>query len=436
MGYLLNLAYLSVLALTLPFWVYKAVTTGKYRQGLWRKLRGCAPAVDPNRPVVWFHAVSVGEVLLLRPLLERLALHRPDLQCVLSTTTNTGYDLALKTFPRIPLFYFPLDFTWAVNRVLRDLKPELLVLAELELWPNLLMSAKRRGVPVAVVNCRLSERSFRGYSRIRSLLRPALDAVAWWGVQTDAYAQRVCQLLGSGVKVQVTGSMKYDGVCTDRGNPRTMQLARLLGVDLSGDSNSALWVAGSTVWPEEQLVLDAYLKLREQHSDLRLVIVPRHQERFEAVAEYLTGRGVDFRRRSRLQASEHWSILLFDTIGELAPLWGTSDFGYVGGSMNCGRGGQSMIEPAGFGVPVCFGPDTRNFRHTVENLLADDAAVEVRNGAELVATLSNWLANRADAQAMGDRAQQFILSQQGAVAATYTGVVKLLPPLPAAAKSA
>jgi 3-deoxy-D-manno-octulosonic-acid transferase len=229
--------------------------------------------------------------------------------------------------------------------------------------------------------------------------------------------------------------MKYDGVATDRCNPNTLALARLIGADTAANDRNAaggalLWVAGSTMWPEEQIVVDVFLQLRKTHPKLRLALVPRHQERFDRVADYLKSRGVNFQRRSQLQPEKPPEILLFDTIGELSSLWGLADFAYVGGSMNCGRGGQSMIEPAGFGVPTCFGPDTRNFRHTVENLLAESAAIEVRDGQSLLHTLQQWLADPEGANEMGRRAQRFILSQQGAVDTTYSGIAKLLPPAP------
>ena len=181
MHWLFNLAYLLAVGVTLPFWLYKSATTGKYRRGMWSKMVGKPPIVADGRPIAWIHAVSVGEVLLLKPLLARLKVETPGFQWVLSTTTNTGYDVAKEKYPELPLFYAPLDFSWAVKRVFSALQPKLLVLTELELWPNLLIEASRRNVPVAVVNARIGERSFNGYRRMISVLRPALSAVRWWG---------------------------------------------------------------------------------------------------------------------------------------------------------------------------------------------------------------------------------------------------------------
>lgn len=431
MGYLLNAVYGCLLLFTLPFWLFKAATTGKYRAGLAERFWGAVPPTSGN-PVVWFHAVSVGEVLLLRPLLEQLQQQRPDLELVISTTTNTGYAVAREKYPQLTLFYFPLDFTWAVSRVLDALNPVLLVLTELELWPNLLLEAKKLHVPVTVINARLGERSFRGYMKIQRVLRGALEAIDWWGAQDAVYAERLRQLVPE-ADIDVTGSMKYDGAAADRHNPKTQQLGRILGCN----PYSLLWVAGSTMWPEEKIVLNVFLRLQSKYPGLRLAIVPRHRERFDSVADFLQKRQIHFQRRSQIGSGDCTaSVLLVDTVGELSSLWGLADFGYVGGSMNCGRGGQSMIEPAAYGVPICFGPDTKNFRSTVECLLAEQAAVVVESEDELFHTIQNWLQDPEQAAAMGQRAQQFIASQQGAVAATLRGLLKFLPTAPPLARSA
>ncbi|MFO0947456.1 MAG: 3-deoxy-D-manno-octulosonic acid transferase [Planctomycetota bacterium] len=427
MPYLLNGVYLLLLFATLPYWMYKAATTGKYRIGLWGKARGIPPALVSEKPVVWFHAVSVGEVLLLRPLLELMRSRRPDLQIILSITTNAGMDVARSKYPEIPTFYAPLDFTWAVKGIFNGVRPCLLVLTELELWPNLLLEAKRRGTPVAVVNARLSERSHRGYGRFLFLFRKPLAAIQWWGAQNELYAARIDDLVTRGTRVTVTGSMKYEGAPTDRLNLKTQQLRRLLGFQ----STDTVWLAGSTVAPEEEIVLAVFEQLRQAHPSLRLFLVPRHPERFEAVVEMVAATNIDYVRRSRVDSprSHAASITILDTLGELAAAWGLADLGFTGGSLECHRGGQSMIEPAGYGVPVCFGPAVWNFKDTVEKLLSRNAAIQVRDRRELLATIRGWLENAADAHAIGERAREFILAQQGSVANTLSGLESLLPPL-------
>jgi 3-deoxy-D-manno-octulosonic-acid transferase len=436
MRWVFNLAYLAAVFATAPWWLYKSATTGKYRRGMWAKLVGQTPRLDGNAPVAWIHAVSVGEVLLLKPLLARLQAETPGVQWVLSTTTNTGYDVAREKYPRLPVFYAPLDFSWAVRRVFAALQPKLLVLTELELWPNLLMEARRRRVPVGVVNARIGERSFKGYRRILPMLRPALGAIRWWGAQTETMAERIRVLTaGLPTTVETTGSIKYDGAPSDRNNPKTAELRQLFGVDPA----QRILVAGSTQGDEDRILLEAFVKLRERHRTLRLILVPRHPERFDAVAETLAASGVPFDRRSQRPSSDRrpaTPVILVDTIGELAAVWGLADLGYVGGTMGCGRGGQSMIEPAGYGVPTCFGPEFWNFQDTVDKLLEADAAVCVENPGELLAVLALWLDDPAAAQRVGDRARRFIAAQRGAVPAAVQALTGLFDALAVRRRSA
>jgi 3-deoxy-D-manno-octulosonic-acid transferase len=429
MRWLFNLAYLTAVGVTLPFWLYKSATTGKYRRGMWAKLAGKPPRVERRKPVGWIHAVSVGEVLLLKPLLARLQSETPGVEWVLSTTTNTGYDVAKEKYPGLAVFYAPMDFSWAVKRVFRGLEPKLLVLTELELWPNLLMEAVRRDVPVAVVNARVGERSFKGYSRILPLIRRALKAIRWWGAQSETMAERI-RILTRGLPtfVETTGSIKYDGAPSDRNNPKTAELRRLFGID----PKQKILVGGSTQGDEDRMLLGCFKKLRVKHPSLRLILVPRHPERFETVAEMLKGSGVDLLRRSQIPVHPSsliphpFPVTLVDSVGELAAVWGLADLGYVGGSMGCNRGGQSMIEPAGYGVPICFGPEIWNFKDTVDKLLSADAARCVEHPDELLAVLASWLDDPAEALAVGDRARRFIAAQRGAVPAAVRALAGLL----------
>jgi 3-deoxy-D-manno-octulosonic-acid transferase len=427
LGWLLNAVYILGLTLLSPVLAYKAATTGKYRTGLWAKFFGAAPTVNDPRPVVWLHAVSVGEVLLLKPLLARLARELPDYRLVLSTTTNAGLAVAREKYPHLPAFFAPLDFTWAVGRVFAQLQPKLLVLTELDLWPNLLLTAKRRGVPVAVVNARMGERSFGGYRRILPIVRPALAAIRWWGAQTDPMAERIRTLTaGLDARIAVSGSLKYDGAPTDRQNSRTRALRELLGLT----PRDRVWVAGSTQGSEERIVLDVFQRLRATHRGLKLIVVPRHPERFGEVEKLLSEAGMDFRKRSQIvqPLAETPTVTLVDTVGELAAVWGLADVGFVGGSLGCGRGGQSMIEPAGYGVPVCFGPEVWNFQETADRLMDAKAALRVSDADQLFAALAHWLDDPAAANVAGDNARRFIASQLGAVAVSADALVRLLPP--------
>jgi len=426
---LFDAAYLSALTLTFPYWLYQSSRTGKYRRDMSDRLFGNAPVVDQTRSRVWLHAVSLGEVLMTRPLVERFHRDRPDLQLLVSSTTDTGLSVAKERLTTAASFRAPLDFSWAVGHALDQISPSLLVLAELELWPNLLLAAHERNIPVCVVNARISERSYRGYKRFRPVLRRAIESVSWWGAQSEEYADRIKRLVGDAdTEIVVTGSMKYDGATTDRNNPRTVALRNLFHCQPA----DRVFVAGSTMAPEEQILIDIWRDLKSTEPKLKFVLVPRHPERFDDVATLLTKENIPFVRRSRLLGNEQTlpDVILGDTVGELAAVWGLANFGYVGGSLECKRGGQSMIEPAALGVPVCFGPSTANFRVTVEQLVLRDAARQVVTREGLRTQLLQWVQNPSDAAGVGQRAQDFIQSQQGAIDRTWNSLAKRLPAVP------
>lgn len=416
MPYLLNLVYGIALTLTLPWLVYQSIRTGKYREGLAARLLGRVPRRTSDRPCIWLHAVSVGEVNLLATLLDALRKQWPDWQCVVSTTTKTGYALACRKYPDLTVFYCPFDFTWAANAAVRRIRPACLLLAELELWPNLIRAAKRSGARVAVVNARLSERSFSGYRRVRWLLRPTLARLDLIAAQNREYADRFLALGASAGIVHVTGSLKYDGARTDRVNPATQRLAKLAGVE----SSDRVFLAGSTQEPEEALALAAFRNLCGQHPELRLVIVPRHPERFDDVAKLLTDSGQKWQRRTELDSRSPdpaARILLVDVVGELGAWWGTAHVGFVGGSLG-NRGGQNMIEPAAYGVAVAFGPNTWNFRDVAAALIGARAAVVVHDGPELTAFVRRVLAVEEFGRGLGERAQLVVRTNLGATRRT------------------
>jgi 3-deoxy-D-manno-octulosonic-acid transferase len=465
-AYLLNLAYLALLALAAPLLVFRAVAKGKYRDGWGAKFLGLAPRREDDAFCVWLHAVSVGEVNLLKPLVERIARMRPDWQVVISTTTRTGYALAKQKYDRHTVFYCPLDFSWAVRAAMRRVRPDLLLLAELELWPNLIRAAREFGARVGIVNGRLSQRSFRGYRRLRWLTAAMLRQIDLVAVQNEEYAERFLQLGARPETVHVTGSMKFDDVQTDRRNPATAWLRQLAGI-AEGD---VVFLVGSTHAPEEKIAVKIFRQLSKQYPQLRLVLVPRHAERFEEVARLLKRSGLPWQRRSELApkrgmtlelsnratskrpASRHLGaslrdspsrlgetqpraatqpardpgprILLIDTIGELSAWWGTADVAFVGGSLNR-RGGQNMIEPAAYGAAVSFGPNTKNFRDIVAALLGHKAAVVVKNRRQLAGFVRRCLQRPRFAEQLGRRAQSFVARQQGATETTLKLLTRL-----------
>ena len=434
MPLLLDCAYLLALLVLSPWLAYKALTTGKYRRGLWAKLTGAATLRPGSRRCAWFHGVSVGEIHLLRQVIDAFRRRHPDWVCVVSATTDTGLDEARKHFADLTVFPWPLDFSWAVRRALRRVRPSLVVLAESELWPNFLLATGNAGVPVAVINARMSPRSFRRFARLGGLSRWLFGKVTLFAAQTDEYADHLRRL--GARTVEVTGSVKYDGVSAERDNAKTRDLGRLLGVE-SGD---LVWVAGSTQAPEEEIVLESYRRLRREFPRLRLIVVPRQKDRFEEVAGLLRRAGEPFARRSQLGITEHGipcnSVTLIDTIGELSALWGLADVAFVGGSLDGRRGGQNMIEPAAYGAAVLFGPHVWNFRDAATRLAGSGGAVRVGDAAELEAQVRRLLADVAERERMGTAARAFVRGQQGATERTVTLLGGLASKQPGISKAA
>jgi len=428
MRYLLNFVYLMLSACTLPWLLDAAIRKGKYREGWGAKLLGRVPPRSSSRPCIWFHAVSVGEVNLLRPVIAQLRQDAPACDCVISTTTRTGYALARKLYAEDHVCYCPLDFSWAVGEAVRRLRPDLLVLAELEIWPNLIGAARRAGARIAVINGRLGDRSFRGYRRIRPLIRRVLREIDLIAAQNPRYARRFRALGAARQAVHVTGSVKFDGAETRRDNPVTCRLRQLWDVA----DESRVFLAGSTQAPEEQLAIEAFRAVAEQHPQWRLILVPRHPERFDEVAALLDRSGLTWQRRSQLDPSAaspraRAAVLLVDAVGELGAWWGLATAGFVGGSL-VPRGGQNMIEPAAYGVAVCFGPLTANFRDIVALLLERQAAHVVANGSQLTDFLLRCASTPEFARQLGHHAQETVLSQQGAVRKTVRKLLPLLGP--------
>lgn len=414
MGWLFNSAYLLALLLTSPRWVWRYLRRQKYGNGWREKLLGAVPPRLSPSPCLWAHGVSVGEVVLLEPFLRRFEQNYPQWECVVSTTTFTGYQVAQARLAPRKIFYCPLDFTWAVRTAFERICPSVLVLAELEIWPNLIREAWRRGIPVAVINGRLSDRSFHGYRRLRCLLRPTFQRLAAVAAQDPLYAERFHTLGCPLDAVRVTGSLKFDGLMGDRENEATRRFAKLWQVR----STDVVWVAGSTQAPEEQIVLDVFAKLAPQYPQLRCIIVPRHPERFNQVAVLLGETGLPWIRRSELPEQGAFSrLLLVDTVGELRYWWGLADVAFVGGSFGT-RGGQNMLEPAAYGAAVCFGPHTFNFRDVVRLLLSHHGAVVVRSPGELEQFVRLAIDSPPWRYQLGERARQLVRAQQGATQAT------------------
>jgi 3-deoxy-D-manno-octulosonic-acid transferase len=433
---LLNAVYLAIIAICAPLIVWQAIRTGKYREGYREKLLGLVPVRKGSATCIWIHAVSVGEVNLVATLLRELHGAHSDWQFVVSTTSRTGYELARKKYTDLTVFYCPLDFSWAVRTAMRRIRPTILILAELELWPNLIRAAKQHGARVAIVNGRLSDHSFPGYRRLRPLVAHMLRQIDLIAAQNDESAGRFRTLGAPADRVHVTGSLKYDGAQTDRNNTRTAELRQLARIT----DDDIVFLAGSTQEPEEQYAVEIFRRLAPSHPRLRLILVPRHVERFDAVAKLLDASGLSWQCRTELasqppappgvhsastykkppaEPGAEGRILLVDTIGELSAWWGAARIAFVGGSFGS-RGGQNMIEPAAYGAAVSFGPNTWNFRDITAALTVANAATVVHSADELESFVRRCLEDPAYAAALGTRAQSLVRSQLGATIRTVS----------------
>ncbi|MCZ2344260.1 MAG: 3-deoxy-D-manno-octulosonic acid transferase [Bacteroidales bacterium] len=426
MSRLFDLLYLGVLVILSPWLFWRALTTGRYRHDLQAKLFGFRQTLIPEAPrTVWFHGVSVGEINLLVTLTRGLRNRHPDWRIVISSTTDTGLSEARKQFPDDVVIPFPFDFSWAVEQTFDSVRPTVLVLAESELWPQLLQAAERRGVPVVVANARMSPRSFARLMKVRYLAtRLLFRRVRLFAAQSEEIAERLRQLGVPEERLLVTGSVKYDGATGDRASAAAQKLRTLLA-----RTEEWVWVAGSTHAPEESIVLDVFRRLRGRFPRLRLILVPRHPDRFAEVARLVEASGLPFIRRSQITAplSAMPDVVLLDTVGELGAAWALADLAFTGGSLDGKRGGQSMIEPAGFGVPALFGPQVWNFRDAAQRLIACGGALSIRDAEQLTTAVTQLLDDPALRERMGHAAQTLVQGQQGATIRTLDGIDSVLP---------
>jgi len=414
---LLDLVYALGLVATSPVWLTRMIRHGRYRSG-WAQRLGASPVRYGSQPMVWIHAVSLGEVNGIRALVDELAGQLPDHEIVISSTTDTGMTRARKLFaPTRRVFQFPFDFSWTVRRAFDRIRPDLVVLMEGEIWPNFLARANQRGVPVVLVNGRMSEnKGYPRYRKVRPLVRRLFNRLAVLAVQDQAYADRFISLGTDPAKVVVTGMMKYDTVETGSQVDGAAELAAALGLD----EGRRLIVAGGTGNDEEAPLLEMFSAMRESRQvDERavLAIVPRKPERFEQVARLIADGGSALVRRTERPDGARGelpcgAVVLGDTMGELRKFYSLADAIFVGRSL-VPMGGSDMIEAAALGKPVAFGPHVFNFPQAAE-LVAEGAAARVADVDELRRTLAGWLADPAAAAEMGRTARRFVESRRGA----------------------
>jgi 3-deoxy-D-manno-octulosonic-acid transferase len=434
----LDLMYALGLIVLSPWILWRRVTQGRYRRGWRAKLWGEVGSPLPGRPlgsaegpasrprVLWFHAVSVGELQVIRPLIEAVVSDTPDVRIVVTTSTDSGHAMASKLYAAHTVCYAPLDFSWAVRRAVARIEPCILVLTELELWPNWIREVRSRGIPIAVVNARLSESSLKGYQWLGGWFTTLICGLDWIGAQSENTRQRFLELGCDPQRVVETGNIKFDGATPDRQHPEVTRRRSELGLR----GGEIVWLCGSTQSPEEQLCLDVFCKLSERHPSLKLLLVPRHAERFEEVANLVSKTGLAWQRRSQMTEGQTlepdaWKIFLADSVGELRWWWGLAEIGFVGGSFGS-RGGQNMIEPCAYGVATCFGPNTTHFSDVVQILLDARGAEQLQQPADLEPWVESMLNQPKERQAIAARAREVTHAQRGAVARTWRVLSKML----------
>jgi 3-deoxy-D-manno-octulosonic-acid transferase len=410
---------LLVLVVGAPYWLVRMATSGRYRAGLRGRL-GWLPeglrAAVAGRDVVWVHAVSVSEVLAATQLIGELQKALPGWVIAVSTTTETGQALARRRLAGSPVFYLPLDFKYAVRRYLGVLRPKLLVLMESELWPRLMSECARSGVPVAVVNARVSDRSFPRYMRLRRLWRPLLEMVSLFLAQSRESAERLVRIGAPEERVQVSGNLKFD-VRVNGANEMTERLRGLLA------PGAKVVVCGSTLEGEERALLETWPAVLAAEANAVMVLAPRHPDRFRVVADLVAASGFGWVRASGLEGTvKAGDIVLLDTIGDLATVYSLGTLAFLGGSL-FGGGGHNPLEPAQFGVPVVMGPSFENFREVVTSMQARDA-VRIIEQDMLPLTLIEMLQD--EARALGERGRVVFEAEAGATGRTVEALVGLV----------
>jgi 3-deoxy-D-manno-octulosonic-acid transferase len=434
--------------LLLPYWLIKGWRQGKYLSNLRERLGlsfaalGKLPATGTD--AIWIHAVSVGELLSSIALAKRLKEAYPNRALVVSTTTITGQSLARERLQFADaVFYFPLDWSFSVRRVLRAVRPALVVVLETEIWPNFLRESRRRNIPVLFVSGRISDRSFARYQRylgrfgffLRPFLRHALENASGFLMQSEKDAERIRALGAPAERVSVSGNLKYDMEL-----PTATPLSSWLEAEARRQGRSPIVVAGSVVATEEPLALIAFGVVEGEHPNALLVLAPRKPERFEAAAEFIHESRRKFIRRSQLSLASHGqdttvtkngtisrevTVILLDSIGELASLYRLADGAFVGGSL-VPSGGHNILEPAAFGKIPVFGPSMENFAEIANRFVAADAAIQVESPEDAGVAWIELLRNPERRRKMGENAKQLIDSSRGATDRALAEITKIL----------
>lgn len=379
--------------------------TKKFHKGLWQRL-GFYPACLNSTDSIWLHAVSVGEVVAIKPLWETLRKEFPSKRIVVSTITKTGNEIAKKfSKDKEAVFYLPLDISFIINSVLCKIKPDILVIAETEIWPNLITCCHKRNIPMILVNGRVSDKAFKRYRLVRFALKTILGKIDSFCTRAKEDKERFVFLGAPPERVKVSGNMKYCDTGDNRDNSSAEGMKRTLGIK----ANAIIFTAGSTHKGEEQIILEVFKNLSRDFPNLHLIIIPRRTERAGEIKKLAAG----------------FAVTVIDKFGTLKELYGISDIVFVGGSL-IRHGGHNIIEPALFGKPILFGPHMFNFKDVAGEFLKANAAIMVRSQDECEVNCRRLLKDANERSRMGESAKKVVLRNQGAVENCIAELKKVL----------
>lgn len=415
---MLQFIYSQLIRLILPFILLRLWWNGRRAPDLrrnWHQRLGLVPAM--RGAVVWVHAVSVGETIAAAPMIRRLLARNPGITILMTAMTDTGLAQAQKMFgDQVHYAYAPYDTPGAIRRFMDRVNPRILVIMETEIWPNMIRQCRARRVPVFLINARLSERSARGYERVRGLAAPIMRSISWVAAQAEKDAERFRRIGVAPAKVAVTGSVKFDVDIPEDVRAAAAELRQKL-------AGRPVWIAGSTHGSENDDLLAAHGRVLTDHPNALLILVPRHPDRFEPVAERAVKEGLTLARRSRGEDPGRAQVYLGDTMGELMMLYGASDLAFVGGSL-IKRGGHNPLEPAGWGIPVFSGPHIFNFETIYQRLLDDRGVKLVADADDLAAHVSSLFSDDKERQAIGQRALAVVNKNRGALDKVVDGIIE------------
>lgn len=432
MRFVYNVLFAVFFWASTPYYFWKMWRRGGWRKGFGERFARYDARLKTaltNRHMLWIHAVSVGEVNVATQLIRALEQRVPNIKILVSTTTSTGMGELRKKLPvHVQKVYYPIDRPRYVNRALRILAPEAIVLVEAEIWPNFLWQAKDKGIPTFLVNARLSEKSYRGYKRFGFLFRDVFASFAGVGAQNEQDAARLTTLGCRPEAVRVVGNLKFDAARLDeRPTVNIHALMRRIGIR----EDAPILVGGSTHAGEEAVLADLFLKLRSQFPSLVLVLVPRHFERGREVGKMLEEKKIRFVYRTELAAETSYrpgeiECLLVNTTGELRYVYETATVIFVGKSLTA-EGGQNPIEPGALGKAMVFGPNMQNFLPIAASFVSQGGAIQVADAAGLEATVLDLLQHEGKRRQLGENALKVVRENQGSIDRTVEMIVKHLP---------